>query len=365
LDHYNLADVFPSELEGFGFSVAEAMACGRPVVASDRGSLPEVLIDGEGGFLADPADAAALARKVLLLLSDPRLRAKLGAANRARAERCFGWEQCAAATKVSRTCSMHGGPVALSWMTSARRPSATGVGLRACASGRRPAVPGNWLFLKYCPGIRRWGPYRELSAAEWHRIIGALADAGARMTVAITAAWVERDGRLVPFPAKFPDAAAAVREGARAGRLEVANHGYTHCLLEGGRFRPRLFSGNRQFHREFFDWLPAETHREHLRRAQGVLEDFFESPVLTLVPPGNVFSPKTLAAAAEVGIRYVCCRDAARFGERDGLVFVDDRDVVLGGVERFASVLAARPRGGLVTVRELAAPRARTAEPRS
>jgi len=100
VDHYNLADVFlfPSELEGFGFSVAESMACGRPVVASDRGSLPEVLIDGEGGFLADPRDAAGLARKVLLRLSDPRLRAKFGAANRARAERCFSWEQCAAAT---------------------------------------------------------------------------------------------------------------------------------------------------------------------------------------------------------------------------------------------------------------------------
>ena len=269
---------------------------------------------------------------------------------------------------------MHGGPVALRLDdvgAASKRHEVYGLTRVRLGPVALP-FPGNWLFLKYCPGIRRWGPYRELSAAEWHGIIGALADADARMTVAITAAWVERDGRLVPFPAKFPDAAAAVREGARAGRLEVANHGYTHCLLEDRRFRPRLFSGNRQFHREFFDWLPEETHREHLRRAQGVLEEFFASPVLTLVPPGNVFSPKTLAAAVEAGIRYVSCRDAARFGERDGLVFVDDaevlalhdRDVVLGGVGRLASALAARPRGGLVTVRELAAPRARAAEPR-
>jgi peptidoglycan/xylan/chitin deacetylase (PgdA/CDA1 family) len=222
--------------------------------------------------------------------------------------------------------------------------------------------PGNFLFLKYCPGIRRWGPYRELSALAWQGILAALAEAGARMTVAITAAWVERDGRLVPYPAKFPEAAAAVRDGVRAGRIEVANHGYTHCLLQDGRFRPRLFSSNRQYHREFFDWLPEATHREHLRRAQDVLGDFFEGPVLTLVPPGNVFSPKTLAAAAAAGIRYVSCRDAGRFGRFDGLALVDDadvlalhdRDVVLGGLPRFASLVATRPPGALVTVRELA-----------
>ncbi len=100
VDYYNLADVllFPSSLEGFGFTVAEAMACGRAIVASDRGSLPEVVIDGEGGLLGDPTDVADLARKTLWLLSDPRLRAKFGAANRARVERCFRWEQCAAAT---------------------------------------------------------------------------------------------------------------------------------------------------------------------------------------------------------------------------------------------------------------------------
>lgn len=222
--------------------------------------------------------------------------------------------------------------------------------------------PGNFLFLKYCPGIRRWGPYRELSAREWRGILDALAGADARMTVAVTAAWVERDGRLVPFPAKFPEAAAAVREGVRAGRLEVANHGYTHCLVADGRFRPRLFSGNRQYHREFFDWLPEDVHREHLERAQGILQEFFQVPVVTLVPPGNLFSPKTLAAAAAVGIRCVSCRDVARHGGREGLALVDDadvlalhdRDVVLGGVARFAARLAARPRGSLVTVREVA-----------
>ena len=51
--YYNAADLFvsPSSLEGFGFTVGEAMSCGLPVVASDRGALPELVVHGEGGFV--------------------------------------------------------------------------------------------------------------------------------------------------------------------------------------------------------------------------------------------------------------------------------------------------------------------------
>lgn len=100
VDYFNLADVllFPSALEGFGLSVAEAMSCEVPVVVSARGSLPEVVAEGEGGFLCDPDDPATFVRKVLLLLSEPMLRRKLGHANRERVDRMFRWEHCAAAT---------------------------------------------------------------------------------------------------------------------------------------------------------------------------------------------------------------------------------------------------------------------------
>lgn len=221
--------------------------------------------------------------------------------------------------------------------------------------------PGNFLFLKYLPPIKRWGPYRELSAAEWEAILVMLAAGGAGMTVGITAGWVEADGRVVPFPRKFPDAAAVIREGATRGLLEVANHGYTHCVLRDRLFRPRLFSGNRQYHREFHDWLPEETHREHLARAQGILGDFFGAPVLTFIPPGNVFSKKTVAAAAEVGIRYFSCRDTPQFGPAEGVTFVDstdvvaihDRDLVLGGLEPFRRLLRDWRERPFVTVREI------------
>lgn len=98
--HYNLADVllFPSSMEGFGLSVAEAMSCQLPVVVSDRGSLPELVVDGEGGFLCDPSDRDGFVRKTLLLCADPHLRRKFGAANAERVDRSFRWEHCAATT---------------------------------------------------------------------------------------------------------------------------------------------------------------------------------------------------------------------------------------------------------------------------
>lgn len=101
VDYYRAADllVFPSLMEGFGLVVAEAMSCGLPAIISDRGSLPELLEDGEGGFVCDPTDRGAFVRSVLRLASEPDLRSKLGNANRERVDRMFRWDLCAAATE--------------------------------------------------------------------------------------------------------------------------------------------------------------------------------------------------------------------------------------------------------------------------
>jgi len=100
-DHFNLGKVFvfPSALEGFGLAVGEAMSSGLPVVASDRGSIPELLVDGEGGFLRDPACPAGFVEALVRLLREAPLRAKQGAANAERVERWFRWERCVAATR--------------------------------------------------------------------------------------------------------------------------------------------------------------------------------------------------------------------------------------------------------------------------
>jgi glycosyltransferase involved in cell wall biosynthesis len=101
VDYYNAADllVFPSLMEGFGLVVAEAMSCGLPVVISDRGSLPELVADGEGGFIRDARDRAGFAESILRCLGDARLRATFGAANRERVDRLFRWDRCAAETE--------------------------------------------------------------------------------------------------------------------------------------------------------------------------------------------------------------------------------------------------------------------------
>ena len=80
-------DVFPlsSTYEGLPIALVEAMALGRPAVVTRVGGTPEVLADGAQGLLVPPRDPAALAAGLLRLLGDPALRAKMGAAARARA----------------------------------------------------------------------------------------------------------------------------------------------------------------------------------------------------------------------------------------------------------------------------------------
>lgn len=71
----SLADVMllPSEKESFGLVALEAMACGVPVVATNAGGLPEVVVDGENGFLCEIGDVQAMAERTLQLLLDDQL----------------------------------------------------------------------------------------------------------------------------------------------------------------------------------------------------------------------------------------------------------------------------------------------------
>ncbi|HEX4614011.1 MAG TPA: glycosyltransferase [Urbifossiella sp.] len=77
--------------EALGRTAVEAMAAGRSVVASRIGGLPFTVVDGETGLLADPGDPGDLARKLEILLADPALRERLGAAGRRRFEREYSW----------------------------------------------------------------------------------------------------------------------------------------------------------------------------------------------------------------------------------------------------------------------------------
>lgn len=83
----------PSLREGFGLACAEAMAHGRPVVASAVGGLRELVADGETGLLVPPGDRAALGEAVRALLADPERRRRMGAAGRERIAALCGWER--------------------------------------------------------------------------------------------------------------------------------------------------------------------------------------------------------------------------------------------------------------------------------
>ncbi|MEN8164864.1 MAG: glycosyltransferase family 1 protein, partial [Acidobacteriota bacterium] len=94
---YAHADVFlfPSWLEGFGLPLLEAMACGTPVVTSNRSAMPEVA--GSAAMCVDPADPSAIASALMKLIDDPGHRRALSEAGRRRAA-LFSWDEAAAAT---------------------------------------------------------------------------------------------------------------------------------------------------------------------------------------------------------------------------------------------------------------------------
>jgi len=96
-DIYNLVDclLFPSHYEGFGWPPLEAMACGTPVVASNAGSLPEII--GDAGIMCAPNDVEALAHSMHDLLTVPALREEFVQRGLLRAKH-FTWQETARKT---------------------------------------------------------------------------------------------------------------------------------------------------------------------------------------------------------------------------------------------------------------------------
>jgi glycosyltransferase involved in cell wall biosynthesis len=96
----------PSRREGFGVSCLEAMARGRPVVATNVGGLRDLVLDGETGLVVSPRDPAALRAALQRLLADEELRRRLGAAARDRARERFSWSTVTDATVAAYRMSL-------------------------------------------------------------------------------------------------------------------------------------------------------------------------------------------------------------------------------------------------------------------
>jgi phosphatidyl-myo-inositol dimannoside synthase len=99
---YNCAEVYlgvsrlmEQRVEGFGISIAEASACGIPVVAGRSGGIPEAVRDGETGLLVDAESPEAVGDALRILLDDATLRARLGGAGRRSVESYYNWDRVA------------------------------------------------------------------------------------------------------------------------------------------------------------------------------------------------------------------------------------------------------------------------------
>ena len=101
----SLFDIFilPSLAEALGRSMVEAMALGKPVVASRVGGIPEAVDDGRTGLLVPPQDAPALARALASMLDNPEKTQEMGRASRKRAEELFDEEMM-----IDKICSIYG-----------------------------------------------------------------------------------------------------------------------------------------------------------------------------------------------------------------------------------------------------------------
>jgi glycosyltransferase involved in cell wall biosynthesis len=92
--YYAAADILAlpsSQVESFGLVLIEAMACGKPVVASSLPGVRSVVTDGKDGLLVQPGSVADLAEKVQRLLHDPSLRQEMGERGRAKVEAAYAW----------------------------------------------------------------------------------------------------------------------------------------------------------------------------------------------------------------------------------------------------------------------------------
>lgn len=182
----------------------------------------------------------------------------------------------------------------------------------------------NFWFFKRLALFRGWGPYQELQVADWQEILSLFRSYSVKPVIAVTASWVEKDNSLTPFPKKFPEQAAVLKEAFLKDEIVIANHGLTHCIV--GQHLPRLCGSNRRSHREFWPELDQKLHNDHVLQSQHILEEYFAKDITVFVPPGNVWSQKTYLALQQTNIKEVHSRLYMMDSNEpmQGIRFVDD-----------------------------------------
>jgi glycosyltransferase involved in cell wall biosynthesis len=94
---FNVCDIYvqPSLEEGFCISVIEAMACGKPIIGTKTGAIPEFIKESEGGILIDPASPEHIYSAAVHLLSNSKIIMEMGRKARKYAEDNYSWEKVA------------------------------------------------------------------------------------------------------------------------------------------------------------------------------------------------------------------------------------------------------------------------------
>ncbi len=94
--YLSLADIFIQPSigdEAFGITMIEAMSCGIPVIGTDIGGIPEIIVDGETGYLIPPRNSNAIAETLVKLLMDNKLKEEVGRRSRERVMEKFTWKK--------------------------------------------------------------------------------------------------------------------------------------------------------------------------------------------------------------------------------------------------------------------------------
>jgi glycosyltransferase involved in cell wall biosynthesis len=92
---FQSCDIFclPSKFEAFGLSILQAMSCGKPIVTTRSGGIPEFVEEGKSGFLVSPDNSETLASKIIELIRNPSLRYEMGSYNRKLCKEKYDWDR--------------------------------------------------------------------------------------------------------------------------------------------------------------------------------------------------------------------------------------------------------------------------------
>ncbi len=196
---------------------------------------------------------------------------------------------------------------------------------------------GNFFFLKKMKYFKAWGPYNEIEANQWIEIFDYIGENNFKLSLAVTASWVDHQNNLIPFYDKFPKQAKIINDNLKYNFLEITNHGLTHCVV--GKHLPKLISSNRKYHREFWDWLPYDLHYSNLNESSKIFKKWLGFSPKILVPPGNVYSLKTIKACENLNFDIINSSKEIQNNSKikilnNNKVFTfHDRDIVLNGIE--------------------------------